>query len=109
MALMAVAAGAAGLDADHAIGGVADRRDVSLVDRRPERRPAGAAFELGLVQKQRQPTQAAAVDAVLLLAKQAAAERRLGAMAQQHVGLFRRERRLQCAALVFGGRGEVEA
>ena len=57
-----------------------------LIDRSPERWPAGAALELGLVLEQRQAAEAAAVDAVVLVIQEAPAERRLGAVVQQHLG-----------------------
>jgi hypothetical protein len=110
VALVAVAAGAARLDAHHAVADVLDRLDVRLVERRVEARPAGAALELGLVAEQRQAALAAAVDARRLLAEQAAAERRLGAVVQQDAALFLVvEVGLEARALVVGGRGQVEA
>src|SRR5579864_1542819 len=79
VALVAVAAGAAGLDPDHAVADIAHGDHVPLVERRVEAGPAGAALELGVVAEERQAAEPAAVDAVLLLAQEAAAERRLGA------------------------------
>ncbi len=109
VALVAVAAGAAGLDAHHAIADVAHGADVGRIDRRIEARPAGAAFELGLGAEQRQAAKAAAIDAVFLVVQQPAAERRFGAVVQEDVGLFRSEAGLQTLFLVRRRRGEVEA
>jgi len=108
MALVAVAAGAARLDAHHAVAGVAYGQDVSLVEGRKEARPARAAFELGLGAEERQAAEAAAVDAVLLVVQEAAAERGFGAVVQQDVGFFTREIRFQLCALGGCGRSEIE-
>ena len=108
MALMRAAAGAASLDADHAVADVAHCDDMGLVKRGPEARPAGAALELGLGPKQRQAAQAAAVDPVFLVAEEAAAERRLGAVMEQNVALLLAEVGFQARALGVAGRGQVE-
>ena len=84
MSLVAVATGAARLDPAHAVGIVLDGRRVGLVERGVEAGPAGAALELCLMPEQRQAAFSAAIDAGRFLAEQAAAERRLGAVLQQH-------------------------
>src|SRR5579863_6904182 len=103
MALVAVAACAAGLDAHHAVARIADGADVRLVDRRVETWPAGAALELRLGAEQRQAAEPAAIDAIRLVVEQAAAEGRLGAVMQEDVALLGRQVRFE-APLLFGRR-----
>ncbi len=104
VALVAVAAGAQGLDAQHAVRGVAHLLDVRLVERGVEAGPAGAALELGLVLEQRQAALATAVDAGALLTQQAAAERGLGAVMQQDAGFLGRQVGLEALAFRLGRR-----
>src|SRR5579862_9164316 len=61
--------------AERAVGGLVD----GLVERRPEARPAGAAFEFGLRREQRQVAAGAGERAVAMLLEQLAGERPLGA------------------------------
>jgi len=58
--------------------------------------------------EQRQPAEPAAVDPGVLLIQKAAAERRLGAVVQQDVGLLAGQRGLQRLALLRRRRGQVE-
>ena len=88
VALVRAAAGADDLGADHAVAGVADGLEVPLGEGLGEARPAGAALELGAAVEQRQPAQPAGEHARPLLVEEDAAERRLGAMLEQHVLLF---------------------
>jgi hypothetical protein len=60
-----------------------------------------------LVWARRQGAEAAAIDPVLLVPQEPTAERRLGAVAQQHLGFLPGEAGLQALALLGGGRGEV--
>ena len=64
-------------------------RTCASSNRRPEREPARCRLGLGRCWK-RGARKAAAVDPVILLIEQAAAERRFGAVVQQHLG-FRRK------------------
>src|SRR5258708_38442077 len=84
---VAVAAPAADLDALHAVRAITQQREVVGVERLVERRPARARLELRSRPEQRQPAQAAAVDTLVLVAQKAAAERRPGAVIQQHPAL----------------------
>ena len=95
VALVAVATGAAGLDSDDPVGYVSHGRYMGLVEGCPERWPAGAALKLGLILEKRQAAEAATVDALLFLPQKAAAERCLGAVAQQNVGFLAGEGGLQ--------------
>ena len=79
-----------------------------LVHRRPEAGPARAAFEFGLVLEERQAAKAAGIGAGLLVAEQSAAERGLGAVAQQDLGLFAAEVGFKGRALAAGRRAQVE-
>src|SRR5258708_26168426 len=79
---VAVAAPAADLDALHAVRAITQRREVVGVERLVERRPARARLELRRRPEQRQPAQAAAVHTLVLVAQQAAAERRPRAASQ---------------------------
>src|SRR5687768_17799981 len=88
MALVGAAAGADDLGADHAVAGVADIFEVIGGIRRGEARPAGAALELSAGHEQGQAAQAAGVSAGPLFIEEDAAERRLGAMLEQHVPLL---------------------
>lgn len=88
MALMAVAAGASGLGAAHAIGIVLDANDVLGVVRGCETRPTCAGVEFCILPEQGQSAQAAAIDAGPLLVKQTPAERRFGPVMQQDAALF---------------------
>src|SRR6185437_2257507 len=109
VALVAAAARAGRLDAHHAVGDVLDPLHMRLVEGRPEGGPAGAALELGAVLEQRQAAEPAAVDAGVLLVEQPAAERRLGAVVQEDVGLLAGQRRLQALALLGRRRRQVES
>src|SRR6185437_1460561 len=102
VALVAAAARAGRLDAHHAVGDVLDPLHMRLVEGGPERRPAGAALELGAVLEQRQAAKPATVDAGVLLVEQPAAERRLGAVMQEDIGLLARQAGLQPLALRRG-------
>src|SRR5690606_13877936 len=84
MPLVTVAAGAAGLDADHAVALVAHRPHMRLVDRLGEAGPAGAAFELGPAAEERKAALPAAEHPRPRLAEQRPAEGRLGAVREQH-------------------------
>src|SRR5687768_348033 len=109
MALVAAAAGADDLRSDHSEADVADGLEMALSERRGEARPAGAAFELGAAVEQRQPAQAAGVNAIALLIEEDAAERRFGAVLEQHPPLVVAEIGGQLAKLVLARRGQIEA
>ena len=96
---MAVAAGAAGLDAHHAVTDVANSGDMLFGEGGEETGPACAALELGVSAEQRQGAESAAIDAVQLVIQKSAAEGRLGAMAQQHLRLIAGEVGFQAGAL----------
>src|SRR5215510_12917320 len=80
---MAVAAATADLDPLHAIGAVAQIRDVVDVERLVERRPAGARLELRRGAKERKPAEPAGIHAGFLVVQQAAAEWGLGPMIEE--------------------------
>jgi len=109
MALMAVTAGTAGLDAHHAIGGVADALDVVLVARGEEAGPAGVALELGPRLEEGQAAEAAAIDPVLLVIQKTTAEGGLGAVMKQDLGLFAGQIGLQGLAFRRVGRCQIES
>lgn len=109
VALMTVAARAAGLHPHHAVADIAHQFDVGFVERREKARPTGARFKLGLGVKQRQPAQAAGIDAGFLVAEQSAAEGRLGAVAQQDLGFLTGQGGFQFGALGLRGRRQIEA
>ena len=67
VALVAVAARAPRLDADHAIAGVPYANHVGRVDGRPETRPARAALELGPGLEEGKAAEPAAIDPVGLV------------------------------------------
>src|SRR5262249_22138152 len=95
-------------DPAHAVGIVLDAFDVLGIDRAGEARPARAAFELGLLIEERQPAQPAAIDPVLFLIEEPAAERGFGAVMQQHLGLLARERAFEPFALMGVGGREIK-
>src|SRR5690606_25955109 len=107
--LMAPAARAHDLGALHAVARVAHVLQVRFVEGRGKARPAGARLELLARAKQRQPAQAAAVDARFLVLEQRAAKRRFGPVLEQHVALLARERGLELAALLGTRRRQIEA
>uniref|UniRef100_A0A0N4Z7G3 PE-PGRS family protein n=1 Tax=Parastrongyloides trichosuri TaxID=131310 RepID=A0A0N4Z7G3_PARTI len=109
VALMAVAAGAACLDAHHAVAVVAHGANMGRIDRLGEAGPAGAAFELGSRPEQRQAAFATAEHPCPLFTQQGPAERRLGAVRQKHALLFRQQVGLQRHALAVGRGRQVIA
>src|SRR5690348_7139731 len=91
MAEMAAAATARHGRANHAEGAVLALVD-RMLQRRPEARPTGAAFEFGLRRIKRQIAAGAAEGAVAMLIEKRAGERPLGALPAQHVKLLRRQK-----------------
>src|SRR5258707_719916 len=87
---MAAALGAGDLGADHAVAGVGRGVD-RFAHRRPEARPARAAFVLGRGIEQRLVAAGAAEDALALLVVQRAGEGPLGAVVAQYMVLQRVE------------------
>src|SRR5690606_11941200 len=82
---------------------------MSGIERFDEAWPAGTGFELAAGAEQRQAAQAARVHAGLLVVQQAAAERRFGAVVEQHATLLRRQARGEAFAHGGVGRREVMA
>ena len=109
VAEVAAAAGAGDFRALHPVTGVTDAVNVGLVERREEAGPAGAGVELGVGAEQRQPAQPAAIDAAALVVEEHAAERRLGAVVQQHALFLVAQGGDKRGALGGRGRGQVEA
>src|SRR5690606_18099139 len=108
VALVRTAAGADDLGADHAVAGVADILEMAGGKRLGEARPAGAALELRAAVEQRQAAQPAGVGACALLGQEHPAERRLGAVLEQHVAFLLPEAGGEQSELLLGRRGEVE-
>src|SRR5262245_16825912 len=108
MTLMAAAAGADDLGANHAVAGVADFAQMAVGEGRGEARPAGPAVELGAALEQRQPAQPTGVEARPLLGQEHPAERRLGAMTEQHAPRVVIELACERAELVVRGRSKIE-
>src|SRR5580658_1248001 len=88
---MAAAARAHLFHADHSIAAVAHAPDMRFIVGREETRPTCARVELGARAKQRQAAKAARVDALLVVVEEHAAERRFGAVLEQHASLVRAE------------------
>jgi hypothetical protein len=109
MAQMAAAARAYDFGADHAVAGIAHLADMGPIVGFEEAGPAGAGIELGAGAEQRQPAQPAAVDALALVVEEHAAERRIGAVLQQHPAFVGRQAGFERGALSGVGRGQVEA
>ncbi|KAG0756563.1 hypothetical protein G6F22_020255 [Rhizopus arrhizus] len=108
MAPLAATAGAGDLGADHAVAGIADFAHMRRVERGEEAGPAGAGIELGARAEQRQRTQPAAVDTLALVVEEDSAERRFGAVLQQHAALLAAEAGNQRLGLGGGGGRQVE-
>src|SRR5438105_1709196 len=108
MSLVAAAARAANLGAPRAEAVINDQRQVFFGERRCEARPAGAAVEFVVRREQREPTQLAAIDAWFLVVEQDAAEWLLGAVVQQHISLFSRQRGFEHSTLLRRGRRKIE-
>ena len=108
VAEVAAAARADLLGAQHAVAGIAQQLDVRVSVRLEKAGPAGAGIELGAGAEQRQAAEPAGVDAMLVVVQKHAAERRLGAVLQQHALLVGREAGDDVPALGIAGRGEVE-
>src|SRR5262245_8440061 len=99
MTEMTVAPPATDLDPFHAIRAITQGGDVVGVERFVERRPPGARLELRRGAKERKPAEPAGVDPGLLVAQQAAAERRLRSVIEQHTALLGGEPARQPLAL----------
>ena len=78
------------------------------VERGEEAGPAGAGIELGAGAEQGQRAQPAAVDALALVVEEHAAERRFGAVLQQHAAFLAAEAGDQGLGLGGGGGRQVE-
>src|SRR5262245_60576689 len=106
---MPIAAAAADLHALHPVAPVAERAEVLRIERLEEARPTGARLELRRRAEQWQPAEAARVDPRLLVVEQAAAERRLRAVVEQHPPFLHGKGTGQPLAIRRGERAEVEA
>ncbi len=91
MAKMARATLAADLDPPHAVAAILDMADMVSVEGLGEAGPARAGLELCARSEQRQPAEAAGIDAILLIVQKETAEGSFRAVLQQHPAFFRRQ------------------
>lgn len=107
VAQVAIAAGAANLDTDHAVAIVFDIRNVFWVERLEETRPAGARFKFRRGTKQRQIAQSAVIHSRRLLLQQPPAECRFGAVVEEHPAFLGSEACREALQFFSTRRGEV--
>jgi len=103
---MTAAAGTQRFYPHHAVRYVSDSGDMCLIDRCPERGPAGTALELGLVLEKGQGAEAAAVEARVFLIEQTTTEGRFGPVVQKNLCLLSGEVSFEALAFLSVRRRE---